>query len=82
MDLLLPTPLAYLGTIVSVAVLLSASAASAQGLQNLALGLRMRHYVPAVVGQRNKFEVADVPVWIEVGLVSFCFLAFGTSEET
>ena len=42
MDQLLPAPLAYLGTLVGVAVLLSASAASAQGLQNLALGLRNR----------------------------------------
>jgi nucleotide-binding universal stress UspA family protein len=82
MDQLLPAPIAYLGTLIGVAVLLSASAASAQGLQNLALGLRDRHYIPAFIGQRNRFDVADKPVWIEVGLVSLCFLAFGTSEET
>ncbi len=82
MDQLLPTPLAFLGTFVSILVLLSASAASAQGLQNLALGLRMRHYVPAIVGQRNAFDVASVPVWIEVGIVSLCFLIAGTNEET
>lgn len=82
MDQLLPAPLPYLGTLVGIAVLLSASAASAQGLQNLALGLTDRHYVPALIGRRNRFEVADKPVWIEVGLVSLCFLAFGTSEET
>jgi len=82
MDQLLPAPLAYLGTLVGIAVLLSASAASAQGLQNLALGLNNRHYIPAVIGQRNRFDVADKPVWIEVGLVSLCFLAFGTKEET
>jgi nucleotide-binding universal stress UspA family protein/predicted membrane protein len=82
MDQLLPTPLAFLGTLVGVLVLLSASAASAQGLQNLALGLRARHYIPAVVGQRNAFEVAAVPVWIEVAIVTFSFLVFGTNEET
>jgi nucleotide-binding universal stress UspA family protein len=82
MDRLLPAPLPYLGTLVGVAVLLSASAASAQGLQNLALGLKDRHYIPASIGRRNRFDVADKPVWIEVALVSLCFLAFGTSEET
>lgn len=82
MDKLLPAPLPYLGTLVSIAVLLSASAASAQGLQNLALGLRDRHYVPNFIGRRNEFDVADKPVWIEVGVCCFCFLAFGTSEET
>ena len=82
MDKLLPAPLAYLGTLVSIAVLLSASAASAQGLQNLALGLTDRRYVPPVIGRRNRFGVADWPVWIEVGLVSLAFLFFGTREET
>ncbi|MEJ2748131.1 MAG: hypothetical protein P8183_09525 [Anaerolineae bacterium] len=82
MDHLLPAPLPWLGTIVGVAVLLSASAASAQGLQNLALGLEHRHYIPAIIGQRNRFDVAAMPVWIEVAIVSFCFLFFGTHEET
>lgn len=82
MDQLLPRPLALLGTIVGVLVLLSASAASAQGLQNLALGLKTRHYIPAIIGQRNAHEVAALPVWIEVGVVSICFLVFGTNEET
>ena len=82
MDQLLPQPLAYLGTLVGIAVLMSAAAASAQGLQNLSLGLRYRHYFPARIGQRNLFDVADRPVWIQVALVSFCFVAFGTSEET
>jgi nucleotide-binding universal stress UspA family protein len=82
MDHLLPAPLAYAGTLIGIAVLLSASAASAQGLQNLALGLRNRHYIPAVIGQRNRFGVADKPVWIEVGLVCLAFLALGTDEET
>lgn len=82
MDALLPAPLPYAGTLVGILVLMSASAASAQGLQNLALGLSDRHYVPAFVGQRNRFGVADKPVWIEVGLVIFFFLLLGTNEET
>jgi nucleotide-binding universal stress UspA family protein len=82
MDLLLPSALAYAGTLVGIAVLMSASAASAQGLQNLALGLRRRHYIPPTLGQRNKFGVADKPVWIEVGIVCVCFLFLGTREET
>ena len=82
MDALLPKPLPYFGTLIGVAVLMSASAASAQGLQNLALGLNHRNYIPHLIGQRNRFEVADKPVWIEVGIVSVCFLLFGTHEET
>jgi nucleotide-binding universal stress UspA family protein len=82
MDALLPTPLAYMGSVVGILVLMSASAASAQGLQNLALGLSERNYVPAFIGQRNRFGVADKPVWIEVGLVLFFFLLLGTEEET
>jgi nucleotide-binding universal stress UspA family protein len=82
MDHLLPVPLAYLGTLVGIIVLLSAAAASTQGLQNLALGLRHRHYVPASFGQRNRFDVADRPVFAQVALISACFVAFGTREET
>ncbi|MCP4426629.1 MAG: universal stress protein [Chloroflexi bacterium] len=82
MDQLLPAPLPILGTLIGILVLMSASAASAQGLQNLALGLKERHYVPPLIGQQNQFGVADMPVWIEVGIVSVCFLLFGTSEET
>ncbi|MCA9941086.1 MAG: universal stress protein [Anaerolineales bacterium] len=82
MDQLLPAPLAYMGTIVGVAVLLSACAASAQGLQNLALGLKYRHYIPPMMGRKNTFGVADGPVWLEVGMAILCFLAFGTDEET
>jgi nucleotide-binding universal stress UspA family protein len=82
MDQLLPAPLAWLGTLVSAAVLMSASAASAQGLQNLGLGLTKRRYVPPVIGRQNAYGVADKPVWIEVGIVSLCFLLFGTHEET
>lgn len=82
MDQLLPRPLAWAGTLVGIIVLSSAAAASAQGLQNLALGLRHRHYVPASFGQRNRFDVADRPVWMQVGLVAVCFVAFGTHEET
>jgi nucleotide-binding universal stress UspA family protein len=82
MDHLLPQPLPYIGTLVGIAVLMSASAASAQGLQNLALGLKERKYLPPLIGEPNKFQVADKPVWIEVGIVSICFLLFGTHEET
>jgi nucleotide-binding universal stress UspA family protein len=82
MDVLLPWPLPYLGTLIGILVLASACAASAQGLQNLALGLRYRHYVPAGMGQRNRFDVADKPVWLEVGVVVACYLVFGTNEET
>ena len=82
MDALLPTPLPYLGTLVGIAVLMSASAASAQGLQNLALGLKKRNYIPPDLGQQNRFDVADKPVWLEVAIVSVAFLFFGTNEET
>jgi len=82
MDALLPRPVAYLGTLVGVAVLLSAAAASAQGIQNLALGLRYRHYIPAYLGQKNRFDVAHRPVWIETGVCVACFAVFGTGEET
>ncbi len=82
MDALLPSPLPYLGTIVGIAVLMSASAASAQGLQNLALGLKKRNYIPPNLGQQNEFDVADKPVWLEVAIVSISFLLFGTNEET
>jgi len=82
MDALLPSPLPYLGTLVGIAVLMSASAASAQGLQNLALGLKKRNYIPPDLGQQNQFDVADKPVWLEVSLVSIAFLFFGTNEET
>jgi nucleotide-binding universal stress UspA family protein len=82
MDHLLPRPLPYIGTLVGVAVLMSASAASAQGLQNLALGLKERRYVPPRMGAPNRYAVADLPVWIEVAIVCVCFLFFGTEEET
>lgn len=82
MDHLLPNPLPYLGTLVGIAVLMSASAASAQGLQNLAFGLKERKYLPPLIGEPNQYEVADKPVWIEVCIVSICFLFFGTHEET
>lgn len=81
MDHLLPNPLPYFGTLVGIAVLMSASAASAQGLQNLALGLKERRYIPHRMGEPNKYAVADLPVWIEVGIVCFFFLLLGTHEE-
>jgi nucleotide-binding universal stress UspA family protein len=82
MDKLLPSPLPYVGTLIGIIVLASASAASAQGLQNLALGLRYRNYIPATLGTRNKYDVADKPVWLEVALVAFCYLLLGTNEDT
>jgi len=82
MDILLPAPLPYIGTMIGIAVLLSASAAASQGIQNLALGLKDRSYIPAFLGERNKFEVADRPVWLQVGLVAIIFLLAGTNEET
>ncbi len=82
MDRILPEPLPYLGTLIGMVVLGSAAAASAQGLQNLALGLRYRHYIPARMGQRNQFDVADRPVWVEVTIVCACYIFLGTKEET
>jgi len=82
MDYLLPSPLPYIGTLVGIAVLMSASAASAQGLQNLALGLKERRYIPPRMGEPNQYAVADLPVWVEVGIVCFLFLILGTHEET
>ncbi len=82
MDHLLPAPLPWIGTLIGVLVLGSAAAASAQGIQNLALGLRYRHYIPAWLGVRNRFDVADKPVWVEIAIVALCFVLFGTHEET
>jgi hypothetical protein len=82
MDKLLPAPVPWIGTLVGVLVLGSAAAASAQGIQNLALGLRYRNYIPAWLGLRNRFDVADKPVWVEVAIVALCFLLFGTQEAT
>ena len=82
MDALLPGPLTYVGTIVGIAVLLSASAASAAGIQNLSLGLATRRYIPPALGRPNRFGVAGMPVWLEVAVCCFCFLFIGTHEET
>jgi hypothetical protein len=82
MDKLLPRPLPGLGTLLGVIVLASAAAASAQGLQNLALGLRYRNYIPVFLGRTDGCGVADQPVWIEVGVASLCYLVFGTRDET
>lgn len=82
LDNLLPYPFHYIGTFVSVAVLFSAAGASAQGVQNLALGLRYRHYISAWFGEKNRFEVAARPVWVQVAISIFCFIIFGAYEET
>ena len=82
MDALLPRSLSIAGTLIGIAVLLSAAAASAQGIQSLCLGLRNRHYIPAYWGQRNRFDVPSLPVWSPVAVVVSCFIFFGTREET
>jgi hypothetical protein len=82
MDALLPPPLAYAGSLVGVAVLLSASATAMLGIQNLALGLSHRHYLPARLGQRNRFGVAGAPVWCTALVATACFVLFGTHEAT
>ena len=82
MDQLLPAPLPLVGTLVGVAVLMSASAAASQGIQNLALGLKERRYIPPFLGQQNQYDVADKPVWIQVAIVAVVYLLFGTDEET
>jgi nucleotide-binding universal stress UspA family protein len=82
MDAILPHWLSYTGTFIGIAVLLSAAAASAQGIQNLALGLRGRHYIPAKWGLRNKFDVAAFPAWAQAIFVIIAFLILGTHEET
>ncbi|MFQ5460505.1 MAG: universal stress protein, partial [Anaerolineae bacterium] len=82
MDVLLPAPGAYAGTLVGVAVLLSAAAASAEGIQNLSLGLATRRYIPPMFGRANRFGVAALPVWVEVAVCCVAFVVIGTSEET
>jgi nucleotide-binding universal stress UspA family protein len=82
MNAILPAWASYAGTLIGIAVLLSACAAAAQGVQNLLLGLRYRHYVAATLGQRNKYDVAGKPVWIMIVVIAICFVLFGTHEET
>jgi nucleotide-binding universal stress UspA family protein/amino acid transporter len=82
MDAILPPWLSYGGTLIGIAVLLSAAAASAQGIQNLALGLRARHYIPASWGRRNQFDVPTFPVWAQTFIIVLAFALFGTHEET
>ncbi len=78
MDGLLPGPLAILGTGIAVAVLLVVAAASAQGLQNLALGLHDRRFAPAFLGQRNRVDVPNWPARILAVAVIACFLLLGS----
>lgn len=82
MDALLPPWLSNVGTFIGIAVLLSASASSALGLQNLFVGLKLRRYVPSTLGRINRFGVAGRPVWIEAIIASVAYLIFGTNEET
>lgn len=78
MDALLPGPLPLLGTVIAVAVLLVVAAASAQGLQNLALGLHDRRFAPAFLGQRNRADVPSWPVRILATAVIACFVLLGS----
>jgi nucleotide-binding universal stress UspA family protein len=82
MDALLPRPLALAGTVVGVLVLLSAAAASALGIQNLFLGLSVRHYAPTALGHRNAVGIASRPVWVEALVAVVCFVVLGTKEGT
>jgi len=82
MDALLPRPLSWAGTLVSVLVLLSAAAASAVGIENLFLGLSVRHYAPAAFAVQNRSGVADRPVWAEAIVAALLFVVLGTDEST
>ena len=81
MDFLLPKPLAHFGSLISIFVLMSACAASSQGLQNLSMGLTDRRYLPESFGSKNSFGVTNKPVWLQVLVVSICFLFIGTQED-
>lgn len=82
MDALLPRPIAYAGTVVSVLVLLSASAASALGVQNLFVGLALRRYAPAFFARTNRAGIAANPVRAEVATAIASFVVLGTREDT
>lgn len=82
MDVLLPGPLPWLGTAIAVAALLVVATASAQGLQNLVLGLRDRHYAPAFLGQRNRAEVPDWPVRTMALAAIVCFIFLDADPAT
>lgn len=81
MDALLPSWLSAVGTFIGIAVLLSASAASALGTQNLFVGLKLRHYIPPRLGMINRFGVASRPIWIQTAIATIAFLIVGTHEE-
>jgi hypothetical protein len=82
MDSLLPGPLAWAGTAIGAAVLLSASATALQGIQHLAHGLAHRRYVPSIADKLNRNGVATRPVWVALAILGACFVLFGTSEAT
>lgn len=82
MDVLLPGPLSYVGTAVSVAVLLSACATATQGIAHLGHGLSHRHYVPEWLGEVNKNGIAERIVWLLILVLGLCFATFGTQETT
>ena len=82
MDALLPVPLAYLGTGIGMAVLLSACATALQGIAHLAHGLTHRRYLPGWLGQTNRHGIAARMVWIELVVIAVSFTLFGTEEES
>lgn len=82
MDALLPAPLAYAGTLIGIAVLISASATALQGIAHLGHGLSHRHYVPQWLGEGNRHGIANRLVWVCVSAVGFSFFFFGTHEGT
>ena len=82
LDALVPTPVAYLGTLVAVAVLISACATALQGVAHLAHGLGHRHYVPERLGEANSTGMADRAVWLHAASLGLCILVVGTHEET
>jgi len=82
MDALLPQPLAYLGTGIGVAVLLSACATALQGIAHLGHGLQHRHYLPPFLGRTNRHGIAARMLWLETTVAGACFALLGTREET
>ncbi len=82
MDALLPAPVAWLGTWIGVAVLLSACATAIQGIAHLSHGLSHRHYLPTTFGRPNHHGISTSTVWSAVIVLSAGFVLFGTDERT
>lgn len=82
MDALLPAPLARVGTLIGVAVLISACATALQGIAHLSHGLTHRRYVPEFLGDVNRHGIASRMVWACLLVVLTSLFAFGTHEAT